>query len=631
MTSVRMAWSEIRRITAGRLPRMAVVALILIPALYGGLYLYANHDPYANLKNVPAALVVEDEGARDSDGNDVNAGRDVAEELMAGDSFDWQETTAADAASGVEEGTFDFALTIPRDFSAALTSSATFDPEQAQLRMTTNDANSYLSTTIASNVTERVRDALAVRVGTEAASNFLLGISETRAGLLEATKGATGLLGGIERAKTGTDKLAGSADQLSDGATELGKGLGTIVKKTKELPDQLSELATGSREVADANKDIAAIGDRVASLAGGGTKALARMRVQLRSQLTAQGMSEDEVAQVLAVFDGARGDVVAANRKVQDAAKELGRLATGAGEVATATEKLATDVPELLEGVADAQKGSNRLTEGAEGLAGGARQLNRGLTALSEGGTQLRDGLQEGADRIPVMDGKTRDKIAQTIGNPVDVDSISTARAQTYGEGLAPFFLPLAAWIGGYALFLLLRPLSTRAMAANQSPMRVAIGGWLPAALIGSAQMAILSVAVLFALGVKPVHVVGTFSFLLLTSATFIAILHCLNAWFGRAGQFLGLVLMVLQLVTAGGTFPWQTIPPSMHWLHQVLPMSYAVDGLRQLMYGGLGSRVGVAVAVLVGYFVVSLLLTGHAARRQRVWSVQRIRPELAL
>ena len=48
-------------------------------------------------------------------------------------------------------------------------------------------------------------------------------------------------------------------------------------------------------------------------------------------------------------------------------------------------------------------------------------------------------------------------------------------------------------------------------------------------------------------------------------------------------------------------------------------------------MYGGLGSRVGVAVAVLVGYLVVSLLLTAHAARRQRVWSVSRIRPELAL
>ena len=248
----------------------------------------------------------------------------------------------------------------------------------------------------------------------------------------------------------------------------------------------------------------------------------------------------------------------------------------------------------------------------------------------SAGGTDLRDGLQAGADKIPVMDAKTRDKIAQTIGNPVNVQSASQARASSYGAGLAPFFLALAAWIGGYALFLLLRPLSSRAMAANQTPLRIAIGGWLPAALIGAAQMALLSVAVLFAVGIKPVNVAGTSAFLLLASATFIAIVHCLNAWFGKAGQFLGLVLMVVQLVSAGGTFPWQTIPHSMHWLHEVLPMSYAVDGLRQLMYGGLTSRVSVAVAVLAGYLVVSLLLTGLAARRHRVWSVKRIRPELA-
>jgi putative membrane protein len=34
-----MAIGELRRITAGRLPRIAVLALSIIPLLYGGLYL----------------------------------------------------------------------------------------------------------------------------------------------------------------------------------------------------------------------------------------------------------------------------------------------------------------------------------------------------------------------------------------------------------------------------------------------------------------------------------------------------------------------------------------------------------------------------------------------------------------
>jgi putative membrane protein len=631
MTSLRMAFTELRRVTAGRLPRMAVAALVLVPTLYGGLYLYANHDPYRNLKYVPAALVVSDTGARDSDGNDVNAGQEVADQLQRDAGFDWHRVSPAQAESGVRAGTYDFALTIPRDFSAALTSSATFDPQQAQLRMTTNDANSYLSTTIANQVTEKVRSALAAKVGTEAASNFLLGISDTRSGLLDATQGATQLLDGVAKASHGTQSLSKGADTLSSGATDLSKGLGTIADKTKDLPDQLDSLATGAQQVADGNTKVAAIGDKVATYSSQATSTYDHLRGRLIAQMRNDGVPDFEIERLTSVFDGARGDIHQANKNVQDAAGKLDALSSGATQVAAATKKLDTDLPKALDGIAAAKKGADRLATGAGRIDDGARRLDDGLAAVTQGGAELRDKLQQGADRIPVMDAKTRDKVAQTIGNPVDVSSVSDATAGSYGAGLAPFFLALAAWIGGYVLFLLLRPLSTRALAANQTPLRVAVGGWLPAALIGAAQMAVLSVLVLAALHIRPVHIAGTFGFLVLTSASFVAIVHCLNAWFGKPGQFLGLVLMVLQLVTAGGTFPWQTIPAPLHWLHTVLPMSYAVDGLRQLMYGGAGTRVWTAVAVLAGYLVVALVLTAVAARTRRVWSVQRVRPELAL
>jgi putative membrane protein len=130
---------------------------------------------------------------------------------------------------------------------------------------------------------------------------------------------------------------------------------------------------------------------------------------------------------------------------------------------------------------------------------------------------------------------------------------------------------------------------------------------------------------------IRASNLAGTLLFLALMSATFVAIVHALNAWLGVTGQFLGLVLLVLQLVTAGGTFPWQTIPRPLYPLHHVLPMSYAVDGLRQLMYGGLSTLVTRDVLVLVCWLLVALLATSYAARRQRVWTVKRVKPELAL
>ena len=180
-------------------------------------------------------------------------------------------------------------------------------------------------------------------------------------------------------------------------------------------------------------------------------------------------------------------------------------------------------------------------------------------------------------------------------------------------------------------LFLLVRPLSQRAMANNQTPLRVALAGWLTPALLGVVQASLLLAVVGFGLRIHPAHPVATWALLALTSVTFIAIIQALNAWLGAVGQFLGLVLMVLQLVSGGGTFPWQTLPGPLQALHHVLPMSYAIDGLRHLVYGGVLAPVARDVAVLLLFLVAALGLSAVAARRLRVWSVSRIKPELVL
>ena len=67
MTAIRLGLSELRRLAAGTLPRLAILAMALIPTLYAGLYLFANHDPYDKLDEIPAALVVLDEGTTTTD------------------------------------------------------------------------------------------------------------------------------------------------------------------------------------------------------------------------------------------------------------------------------------------------------------------------------------------------------------------------------------------------------------------------------------------------------------------------------------------------------------------------------------------------------------------------------------
>lgn len=631
MTGFRMALNELRRITAGRLPKVAVVALVLVPTMYAGLYLWANYDPYGNLDQVPAALVVDDTGAVLPDGSSLDAGRQVADDLLDRGDFDWSEVSRTEAEDGVKEGRYDFALLVPRDFSASLASNADLDPQRARLSLLTNDANSYLSTTIAGTVTDRVRDALASQVGAEAATTFLTGFADIRTQLADAADGAGTLSDGLGEARSGARQLSGGAGRLSDGAGELSTGLGTLADKTSTLPAQTRRLAAGARKVARADQQIADLGQQAAQAAQQIDRARVERRRELVRQMRDQGLTPEQQQAVLAVYDDLGSAVADGTRTVRRTSGRLDRLAAGADQVADGNEALAAAVPALVDGIGQARSGAVRLRDGADELAAGADELGTGLKKLDRGAGRLQRGLTKGVEQVPDVDGSTRERLADTIGDPVRVASRSDATAGTYGAGLAPFFLSLAAWIGGYVLFLLVRPLSPRALAGDQHPLRVALGGWLAPVLLGAAQMVVMATIVFGVLDIVPANIPGALAFLVLTSAVFVAMVHALATWFGKAGQFIGLVLMVLQLITAGGTFPWQTLPPALHPLHHALPMSYAVDGLRQLVYGGLDVRVLSDVLVLLGWLVAALAATTVAARRQRVWSLKTVSPELQI
>ena len=45
-------------------------------------------------------------------------------------------------------------------------------------------------------------------------------------------------------------------------------------------------------------------------------------------------------------------------------------------------------------------------------------------------------------------------------------------------------------------------------------------------------------------------------------------------------------MVLILQLVTGGGTMPYETLPESIRWMHDFFPMGYAVTGMRRPSYG---------------------------------------------
>jgi putative membrane protein len=590
-----MIAAELRRLTASKMGIIALVALVCVPILYGGLYLWANQDPYAKFPEVPVALVVDDEGApaptsdaTTTASDTVNYGEDVADNLIDGNAFDWQRMTEDEAAEALRTGSVDFTVTIPADFSAALTSAAGDEPHQARIDLETNDANNYLASSMGTQAVEKIRSSVAEMVGSEAAERLLTGLSEVRDNLVTAVDGATQLADGATTAASGSATLADGTSQLASGTAQLASGAST--------------LAAGAQQVSDGNRQLADVADRAGSVVQQATNALPQVRSDIATLLADQGLAQDEIDQVLATLDPLATRLQEGNTTVQTAVGKVDQLADGAAAVASGASQLAS--------------GASTAASGAAAVNDGAVQLRDGLSTLSDGAAQLRDGLADGVARIPASTPELREKQADTIADPVKVSSDKVASAEDYGAGLAPFFAALSGWIGIYALFLIVKPISRRAVTALHSPIRVTLAGWLTPAMLGAVQMLGLMGILAITLGFTFDNPIGTLGVLMAASATFAAIILALNVWLGSVGQFMGLVLMVLQLVTAGGTFPWQTLPAPLAALHHVLPLGYVVDAMRQLMYGGDLSRAGWDLAVLGMWLVGALALAAIGVTR---------------
>ena len=72
-----MVRAELRRLVATPMLALALFALLWVPILYGGLYLWANQNPYGRLGEIPAAVVVLDKGAQ-IEGKTRNLGTEVS-------------------------------------------------------------------------------------------------------------------------------------------------------------------------------------------------------------------------------------------------------------------------------------------------------------------------------------------------------------------------------------------------------------------------------------------------------------------------------------------------------------------------------------------------------------------------
>ena len=95
---------------------------------------------------------------------------------------------------------------------------------------------------------------------------------------------------------------------------------------------------------------------------------------------------------------------------------------------------------------------------------------------------------------------------------------------------------------------------------------------------------------------------------IILIANLFIAIIEFLIMQFKDIGKFIALILLVLQLAAAGGTFPIETVTKGFRFLNGMLPMTYTVKLLRESLVTIESSLLVIVICILLGFVILNLI-----------------------
>jgi putative membrane protein len=200
-------------------------------------------------------------------------------------------------------------------------------------------------------------------------------------------------------------------------------------------------------------------------------------------------------------------------------------------------------------------------------------------------------------------------KESDFIANPVNVKMNRIYPIPNYGSAMNPFFTTLSLWVGGLILASLL---STEVLPIRRVKIKLYqafLGRYLTFLTIAILQAIVVTLGDIFMLHVYVLNPIMFVAFSAFISTVFSMIIYTLVSVFGNVGKAIAMVLLVLQISASGGTFPVQVTPEFFQIINPILPFTYAVSGVREIVSGILWNVLLKDVIVLLIYFTFFLIM----------------------
>ncbi len=228
------------------------------------------------------------------------------------------------------------------------------------------------------------------------------------------------------------------------------------------------------------------------------------------------------------------------------------------------------------------------------------RKLSKSLRALS--GDEQYNEMMDLLKNDPTL-------MASFMASPVSMETKAVYPIETYGSAMAPFYTVLAIWVGALILVALIHVKVAPIENLKVRPWQAFFGRYITFFLIGQAQTAITVLGDLFYVDIQCPH---PFLFWLASAASsfvFTLLIYSLTVAMGNVGEAVAVIVMVIQVAGAGGTFPIEVLPEVYQMIYKFLPFTYCMNALRECVGGLYKNDYWMDLRALGIYILISLFI----------------------
>ncbi|MCU9614958.1 YhgE/Pip domain-containing protein [Caldibacillus lycopersici] len=418
---------------------ISIIAILFIPLMYAGMFIYAFWNPYGHLENLPVAIINNDKGA-ELNGEELQLGKELVENLQEENNFDYYLVDEKTGYDKLENKDYYMLIEIPANFSENATTIMDEQPKKLALNYIPNEGFNFLASQIGNSAVNEIKASLQENVTETYAETIFDNLMKMADGFQSANDASEELLNGAESLDEGTGTLKENLALLAENQVTFSEGTSTLVSGSKELASGVQSLHDGLGQLTDASSQLvdgantaksgatdlkdginqvdaglATLEDKLeAAVAGSnqleaGSQQLADGLHQLQAGTDEASQGATEVKNGVATLQQQLAPLIASlpeenqaalNAALQQLSEGTAALEAGNQQIASSTTVLADGATDLSTNISTLSDGQIALKNGVSELHNGSSQLKTGVDQLLTGQNQLASGLQTFSNKL---------------------------------------------------------------------------------------------------------------------------------------------------------------------------------------------------------------------------------------